>query len=242
MSSKSKIIKYVALFLFIPATLVLGFYLIQKQNYLLAPMLFAIVSIVPFYFKYEQRKPQAREFIIIAVMTALAVASRLLFAFLPGIKPIVALVIICGAAFGKEDGFMCGSLSALLSNMFFGQGPWTLYQMLIWGIIGYNAGVLNKAKLIDNAPFRYFYATICGIMFSVIIDFLTVLGSGFTWTKYVALLIPAIPFMAYYAVGNIIFLYFLYEPMMKKLNRVKLKYGLVGIENNFVGVKKNQLV
>lgn len=207
--------------------MIVALFIFRGNNYLLSSMMLAVVSCFPFFYKYEERKPEAREFIVVAVMIALAVVSRLLFAFLPGIKPIIAIIIITGASFGRESGFMCGSLSAIISNMFFGQGPWSLYQMLLWGLIGYIAGVLNKRKLIDNKYFRIFYGIICGILFSVLIDFLTAVGSGYTNAKFFTLVISAIPFMAYYAVGNVIFLYLLYEPITKKLNRVKLKYGLV---------------
>ncbi|MDL2211747.1 ECF transporter S component [Erysipelotrichaceae bacterium OttesenSCG-928-M19] len=222
-SSTSKIITA----LFLLAILINFIFFFKGNNYLITSMLIAVFSCLPFYYKYERRKPEAREIIVVAVICALAVVSRLLFAFLPGFKPIIAIIIIAGAALGKESGFLCGSLSALISNMFFGQGPWSVYQMLIWGLIGYCAGLLNQKDLLDKPVIRYSYAIICGILFSVLIDFLTVLGSGFTMAKYIALLIPALPFMAYYAISNVTFIFFLYKPFMKKLNRVKLKYGLV---------------
>ena len=227
MSRKSKITSNIVTALLITLIMLVALFVFKGNNYLISSMMLALVSCFPFYYKYEQRKPEAREFIIVAIMCALAVASRVFFAFLPGFKPIIAIIIITGASFGREAGFMTGSLSALISNMFFGQGPWSVYQMLLWGLIGYIAGALNKKGLIDNKLFRYFYAIICGVMFSVLIDFLTAVGSGFTMAKFIALLIPAVPFMAYYAISNVVFLYFLYEPLMKKLNRVKLKYGLV---------------
>ena len=95
------------------------------------------ISCIPYYFKYEKKKPQTRESVVLAVMIALTVASRMLFAFSPGFKPVSAMVIICGMAFGRESGFLCGSLSAVVSNFFFGQGPWTPFQMLAWGMIGW---------------------------------------------------------------------------------------------------------
>ena len=77
------------------------------------------ISCIPYYFKYEKKKPQTRESVVLAVMIALTVASRMLFAFSPGFKPVSAMVIICGMAFGRESGFLCGSLSAVVSNFFF---------------------------------------------------------------------------------------------------------------------------
>lgn len=206
----------------------------QKDNYLLTSFIIAFLSIFPFFYKYEKRKPEAREVIVVAVLIAIAVLSRILFAFMPAIKPTVAIIIIAGAAFGKETGFLTGSLTALISNLFFGQGPWVVYQIILWGIIGYLAGLFNRNGLVDNNKYvRYSFAFIAGILFSVLIDLLSVVSSGYTNIKYMALLIPAIPFMVYYAFSNILFLYFLYDPIIKKLNRVKLKYGLVDEKHRF---------
>ena len=223
MPTKSKIIIGLCLL----GVLVNFLFFFKGDNYILTSMMIAVLSCIPFFYKYEKRKPDAREIIVVAVICAIAIVSRILFAFVPGFKPIIAIIIIAGAALGKESGFLCGSLSALISNMFFGQGPWSVYQMLIWGLIGYLAGALNRKNLLENGFIRYGYAIICGIMFSLLIDFLTALGSGYTNEKFVGLLIPAIPFMVYYALSNVIFIFFLYKPFMKKLERVKLKYGLV---------------
>lgn len=220
---KSKIVSGILMVII----LIVFMFFLQGNNYLLTSAILAIISTIPFFYKYEQRKPEAREIIVVAVMVALAVLSRILFAFTPGFKPTIAIIIIAGAALGKETGFLTGSLTALISNMFFGQGPWSVYQIFLWGLIGYLAGLFNQKGLIENKYFRYFFAILAGVLFSLLIDFLTVVGSGYTHTKFIAMLIPAVPFMGYYAFSNVVFLMFLYKPMMKKLDRVKLKYGLI---------------
>jgi len=222
-STKTKVVTGLCLL----AVLANFVFFFQGNNYLITSMLIAVLSCIPFFYKYEKRRPEAREIIVVAVICAIAIVSRILFAFLPGFSPVFAIIIIAGAALGKESGFMCGSLTAIVSNMFFGQGPWSVYQMLIWGLIGYVAGLLNQRNILDKAIFRYLFAIMCGVMFSLLIDFLTTLGSGYTHAKFIALLIPAIPFMFYYAISNVTFLFFLYKPFMKKLTRVKLKYGLI---------------
>ena len=63
---------------------------------------------------------------------------------LPQFKPVLALTIIAGVAFGGEVGFLVGAMTMLTSNMIFGQGPWTPWQMFAMGIIGFLAGVLFK--------------------------------------------------------------------------------------------------
>ena len=168
------------------------------------------ISCIPYYFKYEKKKPQTRESVVLAVMIALTVASRMLFAFSPGFKPVSAMVIICGMAFGRESGFLCGSLSAVVSNFFFGQGPWTPFQMLAWGMI-----------------LLTIFGILSGISYSFVMDIWTLLaaGDGFQWMRYVAVLGTSVPVTIEYCVSNVIFLWILTPVFVKKLNRVKYKYG-----------------
>ena len=99
---------------------------------------------LPFFLVFESRKPQARELVLIATLCAVAVAGRSAFFFLPQFKPVAAFIILAGAAFGGETGFLVGAVTMLCSNMFFGQGPWTPYQMFAMGLIGFLAGVLFR--------------------------------------------------------------------------------------------------
>ena len=114
----------------------LGVILFKDERYNLVIILIVMLSCVPFYFKYEHDKPKTREVVVLAIMIALTVISRIIFMITPSFKPVTVMVIICGVVFGRASGFMCGSLSALLSDFVFGIGPWTPFQMLAWGIIG----------------------------------------------------------------------------------------------------------
>ena len=63
---------------------------------------------------------------------------------MPQFKPVVALVIIAGVCFGGETGFLVGAVTGFVSNFFFGQGPWTPWQMFALGIVGFIGGILFK--------------------------------------------------------------------------------------------------
>lgn len=191
-------------------------------------ILVVCISCIPYYFKYEKRKPQTRESVVLAVMVALTVISRMLFALTPGFKPVSAMVIICGMAFGRESGFLCGSLSAVVSNFFFGQGPWTPFQMFSWGVVGWIAGVLNQRKWLEKSKImETVYGIFAGILYSFMMDIWTLLaaGDGFQFRRYVAVLVTSIPTTIEYCISNVIFLWILTPIFIKKLNRVKYKYG-----------------
>lgn len=112
--------------------------------------------------------------IIVAVMVSIAVVGRILCTPLPGFKPVTAVIVITAMYFGGEMGFLTGALSAIISNFYFGQGPWTPFQMFVWGLIGLIAGIIadplkrSKAALI-------FYGIISGVIFSLLMDVWTVL-------------------------------------------------------------------
>ena len=95
----------------------------------------------------------------------------MIFAPVPGFKPVAAMTAVCGMAFGRESGFLCGSLSAFISNFFFGQGPWTPFQMIAWGSIGWFAGVLNKdGRMEKHKISAVVFGIAAGIWFSLVMN------------------------------------------------------------------------
>ena len=111
----------------------------------LLTLVVVLASIGVFFASYEASRPRLRDIMPTVVLAALAAAGRILFAPIPDFKPVSAIAIIAGVAFGRKSGFMVGALAALASNFFFGQGPWTPWQMYAWGLVGYGAGLLAMA-------------------------------------------------------------------------------------------------
>ena len=90
------------------------------------------------------RKPHTSEVVIVASLVTLAVISRTAFFMLPQMKPVVAIVVISGACLGGGTGFFIGTMTAFVSNFIFGQGPWTIFQMIALGMAGLVAGLLIR--------------------------------------------------------------------------------------------------
>lgn len=93
-----------------------------------------LYALLPFFMAFEGRKPEVRELVVLATMIALATAGRAAFFMTPSFKPIIAIVIISAIAFGAEAGFLVGSMTMLVSNFLFGQGPWTPWRCLPWDL------------------------------------------------------------------------------------------------------------
>lgn len=210
----------------------LGVSLFKDEQYNLVIILVVTLSCLPFYFKYEHDKPKTREVVILALMIAFTVISRTVFMLTPSFKPVTVMVIICGIVFGRSSGFMCGSLSALISDFVFGVGPWTPFQMLSWGMIGYFAGVFSKT-LLKSRFLLYCYSILCGIGYSLIMDLWSVLAfeSSFNLRRYFAVILTSLPVMVVYIVSNIVFVFLLSKTMFQILRRVKIKYGILEEKN-----------
>lgn len=220
-------------FVLIPAALFAGVTIFNDRSYMLVSAFVALLSCLPFFIAFEASKNTGRELVVIAVMCAISVVGRLIFAPIPGFKPVTAVVIITGAVLGAEAGFIAGSMTALCSNIFFGQGPWTPFQMFSWGIIGFISGLIFFKSQKKNLVFIIIAGMLFGVLFSLLMDIWTTVSvSGeFIVNEYIACVIAAIPVTIEYAVSNAVFLAVLFNPFNKKLERIKTKYGVFVQQN-----------
>ncbi|MFV0393220.1 MAG: ECF transporter S component [Coprobacillaceae bacterium] len=191
------------------------------QYYYISSMVIVMMSWLLMYVRYEQEKPSLRRIVILAVMIALVVSSRVVFILTPSFKPMSAMIMICGIVFGKEEGFLCGSIAAFVSNFIFGQGPWTPFQMISWGIIGYGAGYLNG----NQTYMIYGYAIFSGIFFTLCMDLWSVLlYETFQWQRYFVQVAASMPTTIIYCIANVIFIFLLKDTCIQKFDRIKKKY------------------
>ena len=217
--------------LLIPLTIYIGIFYLGDRKYYTTSLLIILETMIPFCMVFESRKPQARELIVISVLCAIAVAGRGAFFMLPHFKPVVALVIIAGVCFGGETGFLVGAVTGFVSNFFFGQGPWTPWQMFAFGIIGFIAGVLFKKGFLRKNRTSLcifgFIATL--IIYGGIMNPASVIMYQHNPTRDMLILAYAmgLPFDAIHALSTVLFLWFISKPMIDKLERIKVKYGLI---------------
>jgi energy-coupling factor transport system ATP-binding protein len=215
----------------IPLTLFVGSVYLGDRKYYFISLLVMLESMLPFFLVFEGRKPQARELVIIAVLCAIAVAGRAAFFMLPEFKPVIALTIIAGVAFGGETGFLVGAMTMLISNMLFSQGPWTPWQMFAMGIIGFLAGVLFRKGWLRRSR-----GSLCvfGVIAAIVIyggimnpSSALMWASDFNWQILLTYYLSGFPVDCIQAAATCFFLWVLAEPMLEKLDRIKKKYGLV---------------
>ena len=215
----------------IPATLLLGSRLPGRWYYLTSTLII-IEILIPFFLAFESRRTQARELVLLAVLCALAVASRVAMP-LPHFKPIFAIVMIAGMAFGSQAGFLVGAVSAFASNFLLGgQGPWTPWQMMAYGVAGLLAGAVTRRGWLPKKPWAlaiFGFVSMVTIV-GVLLDCCTIFTSLTTikWSSVALVLTLGLRTNISHGISTALTLLVFSKPLLEKLDRVKLKYGLIG--------------
>ena len=230
--SKRTIVAAILIVLCIPLTIFAGVMYLGNQHYNVTAMLVLVECMVPFFLVFESRKPKARELVTIAVLCAIGVAGRSAFFMLPQFKPVLALVIISGVAFGGETGFLVGAVTMMVSNVLFSQGPWMPWQMFSMGIIGFLAGVLFRKGLLrrSRGSLATFGAFAAVIIYGGIMNPAAALmynSQSVNWEMLTGYYVTGLPMDLIHAAATVIFIMIAAEPMLEKLDRIKVKYGLV---------------
>lgn len=215
----------------IPLTIFMGMSYFDDKKYYLISILIILETLIPFCIAFESRKPQARELIVISVLCGIGVAGRIAFCMLPQFKPVMALIILAGVCFGAETGFLVGAVTQFVSNFFFGHGPWTPWQMFAFGIIGFVAGIVFRKGWLQKSKVSL---SLFGL-FSVLILYGGIMNPAsvimwqdeINWKMLASSLVMGIPFDFIHGLSTAFFLWFLSEPMIEKLERIKMKYGLL---------------
>ncbi len=215
----------------VPLTIYVGIYYLGDRKYYFISLLILLEIMLPFVMIFEGRKPQARELIVISVLCAIGVAGRAAFFMLPQFKPVAAITMISGVAFGGETGFLVGAATMLASNVMFGQGPWTPWQMFAMGLLGFLAGILFRKGLLRRGrlPLCVFGGLATVVVYGGLMNpsFVIMYQQNPTWPMFLTAYIQGFPFDLIHASATVIFLWHMSAPMLEKLDRIKVKYGLI---------------
>ena len=226
---KSNIATLLISLLAIPATLFLGSKMSGKWYYLTSTLII-IELLIPFFMTFEGRKPQARELVVIAVMCALAVAARVAIP-IPNFKAIYGIIMIAGIAFGPQSGFLVGAVSALSSNFFLSQGPYTPWQMMAYGAGGMLAGFLFRKGRLPRKPVLMGIVGFLGVLFFVgpLLDTCTEFLAPISMSlkSIMAIYISGFTVNISQGISTFLVMFLLGKPLLEKLDRIKVKYGMM---------------
>jgi energy-coupling factor transport system substrate-specific component len=209
-----------------------NFNFLFMRSYYIFAILIIIISIAAFLWSFEKRKPKTREVVLLAVMTSLAIVGRLAFFMTPQFKPCAAIIIITGIMLGRQSGFLCGVLTAFVSDFFFGQGPWTPWQMIAFGLIGLLSAIIFSGKRLKIAHNRVIISVygfiITFFLYGIIMDTATV----FMYTDepklsaFIATYMSGIFFNFVHGFSTFVFLFLVSGAIFKKVERLKIKFHI----------------
>lgn len=177
---------------------------------------------------------------LLAVLCALAVASRAAFGFVPHFKPMLAIVMLTGIAFGPEAGFLCGVISGFASNFIFGQGPWTPWQMFAYGIGGMLAGLFALCGILKKSPRAWrdggwrdiLGLTVFGFLCILLVvgpllDTSTFFMAGFSASSPLAIYLAGVPVNCVHGSAVALTMLLFGKPLLDRLRRIQIKYGMM---------------
>lgn len=184
--------------------------------------------IIGIYFKFEESGISSKEISLIAIYSAFVAIARIPFVGIPSVQPVSYLTICAGYVFGPLIGFIIGGNSALLSNIFLGQGTWTIYQLFSWGLLGIFGGLLGKKK---NKPPNIIVLAIIGFLLAYIYGWIMNIQQWLfirpiTFTSFLFANIQSFPFDTAHAVGNFVFIFFFGKRTINILLRYRRRFKI----------------
>ncbi len=231
---KQNIISFICFLVLAPLSVLISVKNISSKNYLVSAIILIILSMIPFFAFFEKKKIKTSEVVLLAVMTALCVSSRAVFAFLPQVKPLCAFVIVTAVAFGPNAGFVTGALSMFVSNFIFGQGMFTAFQMLGMGLVGFFSALIFYEKKISNSRIliSIIGGLLCFAVYGFIVDTCSVLmmTTDLSAKSVLGIYLSGASFNLLHGVSTAVMLFFIAKPMDDKFFRLRTKYGIFSTE------------
>ena len=185
---------------------------------------------------YERDRPPSRVLALVAALAALAVVGRLAFAAVPNVKPTTDIVLFAGYALGALPGFAVGAVTAIVSNIFLSQGPWTVWQMAGWGAVGVGGALLAR-MLRGREPSRLVLAAACGLAGLAVRRLdgrvpVDACARGRTWTPTWRWPRRSLPYNLAHAIGNVVFCLLIGPAFLRALERyrrrLEVRWGAAG--------------
>jgi len=194
-------------------------------NWGLIATILVILAVIAFFFEFESAAISSKEIALVAMLGTISAVSRVPFAVIPNVQPCTYLIICSGYVFGPVAGFMVGAVTALVSNFFLGQGPWTPYQMFAWGLAGVSAAYIRRFGLgrvwliIFGVIWGYLYGWIMNIWYWVAFIYPLTLRTFFVYQ------LTSIWFDTFHAIGNALLLGFFGMKTIAILERFKQRFN-----------------
>lgn len=204
--------------------LILSIYI---RNPIIIFKLFILYINYLFLISYEREKIVVEKIIIIAVISSIASLGRIIFSSIPGVQPSSFIIIVSSLVFGKSIGSMIGIMTILLSNIILGQGPWTIWQVFVFGSMGYFFGKFNEFFIKRNL-----ICIICGFIWGFVVGYIMNIWFVLSYSDsnklngFIVSCIASFYFDFFHGLSNAILLFLGKNKFISTFNRIGIKYGL----------------
>ena len=179
---------------------------------------------------WERTRPSSREVALVAALAALAALGRVAFAPIPNVKPTTDIVLLTGYVLGAGPGFATGAVAAIASNVVFGQGPWTPWEMAGWGLVGLMGAGLGAATGRRVGRFGLaLYCALAGFVYGGLLDVSVWVGytGEHTASQYLLVSGSSLPFNVAHATGNFVFCFAFGPAFVRALERFRMRLHVV---------------
>lgn len=203
--------------------------LLKNKHFLLFSFMLLLCSILPAYWRFEREPLKTQTLMFLAILIALAVAGRVPFASLPSVQAASFVIILGGISLGPELGFVTGSTTALVSNMFLGQGPWTPWQMFAWGLMGLTAGLIGRTQLRHKVMPMIIFGGVWGFVYGWIMDLWFALAyvNPLAMKSFILAFTASAGFDLVHCLSNVVLIALLYRSWEKLIDRLNRKYNFL---------------
>lgn len=188
--------------------------------------------IITFIILFETQNIDAKTMAVLATMSALGGVLRVPFAAIPGVQPVTFISAVTGYTLGPVNGFMVGSMCAFISNFFLGHGPWTLWQMMGWGLAGVFFGVFGKRIKKHGIKCFVIWCTVWGYIYGTILNqwYVVQFMRPITWKVIITGNILSFSYDGLHSLGNLFFSSIFGSSFIKALERYKKRNEVRYIE------------
>jgi energy-coupling factor transport system substrate-specific component len=198
-------------------------------NWAVISLLFLALTLAAIFSEFDRYAVSAKQIALIAMLGTVSALSRIPFVSMMNFQPCTFFIICSGYVFGPMSGFMVGALTAIISNIFLGQGPWTAYQIFTWGTVGALAGWLGKVKIVQKtyrSTLLLAYGALAGILYAMVINiwFWAMYLYPHTLATYKGALYTASFWTLSHSLANVVFLGLFGNKVIDLLERFKLRF------------------
>jgi|TARA_B100000131_G_scaffold33121_1_gene30687 energy-coupling factor transport system substrate-specific component len=180
-----------------------------------------IMSILRGEKRIEDSSPHA----ILALLALFAISGRILLDPIPNVQPVTVIILLVGIFYGIPWALALSGIIALSTNLvFLGHGPWTLFQVAGWGLVGIIGATLSNRLVLDG---RLSVSRLMGVSVVSAFVFDWIVSLSILLNHEPSMLLPylanGIVFDLYHAVGNLIFVAWIATPLSEIMQRHRLK-------------------